>query len=294
MNNIYAYVKTIGSGSSEQNNSQDSANEPLRFILSTSEEIFPEFNLESISPVPYLPDTHLDDDNWFSIPNFSAQEYSIDIIGRKDQSNNFNFSTSDFEKLSNLNTDSLKYIFVQSQKHLFFQKITSSKVCRNTRFAWITTGYEVVKTPEFIINDIPDAVYDAESDTLYFRKLETIASIFRGIDQLFRESTDDETQQFLQSDFLDISPAYTFDKVKKQNRKRIALISKKLSEMTETDRTDLLSYIDGYYTKKNNDNKYVIENENDLKMFAYGVQERFFTQPVSRDKVVANSIMHLS
>ena len=118
MNNIYAYVKTIGSGSSEQNNSQDSANEPLRFILSTSEEIFPEFNLESISPVPYLPDTHLDDDNWFSIPNFSAQEYSIDIIGRKDQSNNFNFSTSDFEKLSNLNTDGLKYIFVQSQKHL--------------------------------------------------------------------------------------------------------------------------------------------------------------------------------
>ena len=123
MNNIYAYVKTIGSGSSEQNNSQDSANEPLRFILSTSEEIFPEFNLESISPVPYLPDTHLDDDNWFSIPNFSAQEYSIDIIGRKDQSNNFNFSTSDFEKLSNLNTDGLKYIFVQSQKHLFFQMV---------------------------------------------------------------------------------------------------------------------------------------------------------------------------
>ena len=49
-----------------------------------------------------------------------------------------------------------------------------------------------------IINDIPDAVYIKSEDTLYFQRLETISPIFKGIEKLYREATQEEVDRFFQ------------------------------------------------------------------------------------------------
>lgn len=92
---------------------------------------------------------------------------------------------------------------------------------------------------EIVIRDLPDAIYDKTTDTLYFRRLESITSIFRGIDMLYREATQEETDSFLANDFISLKDDYSGSKVKTANRKRIALAAKTLSELDEPDRKNI-------------------------------------------------------
>lgn len=55
-----------------------------------------------------------------------------------------------------------------------------------------------------VIKDIPDAVYIIKDDKLIFRTLSSISNIFKGIEDLYREATNTEVQQFLESDFIDL------------------------------------------------------------------------------------------
>lgn len=90
-----------------------------------------------------------------------------------------------------------------------------------------------------IINDVPDAIYVKDEDCLYFKKLETVAPIFKGIDELYREATDEETKHFLENDFIELKNDFNFESVKKSNRKRIALAMKTLNEFSDDQKTEI-------------------------------------------------------
>ena len=74
---------------------------------------------------------------------------------------------------------------------------------------------------------------------LYFRRLESITGIFRGIDQLYKEATDEETTQFLSSGFIQLKDEYSASKVKTANRKRIALAQKTLADLDDDSRNNI-------------------------------------------------------
>ena len=59
-----------------------------------------------------------------------------------------------------------------------------------------------------VINFIPDAIYVKDDDILYFKKLSAISPIFKGIDELYREATEEETKEFLQNDFIVLEDSY--------------------------------------------------------------------------------------
>lgn len=59
-----------------------------------------------------------------------------------------------------------------------------------------------------VIKDIPDAVYIIKDDKLIFRTLSSISNIFKGIEDLYREATNTEVQQFLESDFIDLKKIF--------------------------------------------------------------------------------------
>lgn len=75
--------------------------------------------------------------------------------------------------------------------------------------------------PIIILNNYLDAIYDIENDILYFRDLGRIKPIFKGIEELYREATQQEVTDFLSNDFLELTDEYTALKVKSANRKRI-------------------------------------------------------------------------
>ena len=141
---------------------------------------------------------------------------------------------------------------------------------------------------EIVINTIPDAIYNKTTDVLYFKRLESITSIFRGIDQLYKEATEEETTQFLANDFIQLKQDYNASKVKTANRKRIALAQKTLESLDADSRRNIFTYIGEYCPElKVSETSFEIGDEEELKMLLYGIEQRFYTTIVGGEKRIA-------
>ena len=263
-------------------------NKKYRKMLSSEENIFPVFIPENASTLPYSPGATLQDGDWFGITNARKQEYSIDLLSEI-------FSTVDLDSLARTEFGKIDYLFVLDDRFIFFQNVSKSKLVSRKRIVHFGEEF-TYKTDcaEIVIKDLPDAIYDKTTDILYFRKLESITGIFKGIDMLYREATEEEVEYFLSNDFISLKNDYSGSKVKTANRKRIALAIKTLSELDESDRKNIFGYIGEYCPELNvSENTFEIGSENDLKMLLYGIEQRFYTTPVGGEQRLANSVSPL-
>ena len=147
---------------------------------------------------------------------------------------------------------------------------------------------------ELVLNEYPDAIYDGLADILYFRKLAAISSIFKGIDELYREATEEEVTEFLSRSFLNLSDGFDASRVSLQNRKRIALVSDTLSHMEPDKIDEILSYMRNYCINLIlDDGRFEVSSDADLKMILFGIEERFYTTPVTGKRRLANSTINL-
>lgn len=259
-----------------------------RKMLSMDENIFPEFEPKSISTSPYTAGASLQDGEWFFVRAAKTQGYRIDLLTES-------YTTVDFEELRWGDFGKIDYLFVLEDRFIFFQNISKSKLVKQKRIIHFGDSFKYQsECEELVIRDLPDAIYDKITDTLYFRKLESITTIFKGIDELYREATKEEVNSFLESDFISLKGDYSSSKVKKANRKRIALAIKTISKLSDNDRNHIFSYIGDYCPDlKANDNSFEIGSENELKMLLYGIEQRFYTTPIGDEKRIANSIIAL-
>lgn len=101
-----------------------------------------------------------------------------------------------------------------------------------------------------VVNAVPDAIYQKNTDALVFRSLATISSIFQGIDELYKEATQEEVESFLGESFVGLSGGYVPEKVFKPNRKRVALAMRTLASIPAEDRDQMLSYIHSFCEEK--------------------------------------------
>jgi len=145
-----------------------------------------------------------------------------------------------------------------------------------------------------VVNSLPDAIYLKASDTLVFKSLATISSIFKGIDVLYKEATDEEVENFLEEDFIELTDEFTIDKVSKPNRKRVALAMDTLAALPVDDRDKMYSYIHSYCDQKltfgQANSKFSITTDNELKYLLYGIEQRFYTTMLGQEKRLANSV----
>ena len=257
-------------------------------MLSIDDHLYsiPQFTEDKLSP--YSPGTLLDQGEWFYINELSKQKYSIDEVKS-------NYSTMDMISLNKKDFSKIDYLLVFSGDYLLFQNITKNKLIPKKAIGVHGDKYVYESNvQEIVINDSPDAIYNKNSDTLFFRKLESITGIFNGIDQLYREATNEETEQFLQNEFIKLRDDYCAAKVKTANRKRIALAMKTLSELGENEKKNIISYIGEYCPElKVSDDSFEIGKEDDMKKLLYGIEQRFYTTPVGGEKRIANSVILL-
>jgi hypothetical protein len=257
-----------------------------RKIMTTDLPIYSNEGMQIVSSTPYVPGAAIEDGEWFSIRNASEKEYKLDLMTG-------NYSTVDFEALTRNDFNKVDYIFVEIDSLLCFQNVSKAKLlskkcvlCLGENFTYQNDRKEIV------INDVPDAIYDRNTDTLYFRRLESITSIFRGIDLLYKEATDAETTQFLSSDFIQLKNEYNASKVKTANRKRIALAQKTLADLDADNRNNIFTYIGEYCPElKVSDTSFEVGTEDELKMLLYGIEQRFYTTIVGGEKRIANSVL---
>lgn len=260
-----------------------------RKMATTDEKVFPDIAICVTSTLPYAPGAALTEGDWFKIENASQQDFTIDLLNQI-------YETPDFTSLVHEDFPKIDFLFLIREKDIFFQNVSRTRLLKKkSRIINIGDRYEYKSDQEeIVVNALPDAIFCGSSDILYFRRLESITTIFKGIDQLYREATAEETEQFLQSDFISLKDGYSANDVKTANRKRIALAMKTLSELRPADRRNIFTYIGDYCPElRVAESAFAIGSEDELKMLLFGIEQRFYTTPVGGEKRIANSVVPL-
>lgn len=259
-----------------------------RKMVSTDEEIYPNVGDIINSCSQYAPGAVLEDGEWFYIDNAKSQAYAASLLGH-------DFESVDFDSLERKDFLKIDFLFVYSEKNVFFQNISRARLIAKKSILCLGEDFEYKSNQqEIVINDLPDAIYVSTEDRLYFRRLEAITSIFKGIDQLYREATNEEVDTFLKSDFISLKNNYGVSSVKTANRKRIALAKKTLEELSPTDQKRIFDYIGEYCPDLKTDKEsFEVGTEDEMKMLLFGIEQRFYTTPVGGEKRLANSVIPL-
>lgn len=262
------------------------------FLKTVSDHtLYENTNVSLADCVPYSPDHNLDEDSWFKIEQFSQQSFCIDLLKS-------NFDSKDYNDLKKAQFPNIAYLLAIQGDDFYFQKVTPSLFIKKKFIGFGEAAAIEEANNRLVINDHPDAIYFKQSDALVFRNLAAISSIFKGIDALYREATQQETESFLQSGFIDLKDNYDASKVSKPNRKRIALAMDSLEKMSAKDKVDILAYIDDYCEQKlkfdNEAKQFEISTDDELKLLLYGIEQRFYTTLFGQEKRLANSVQPMS
>jgi hypothetical protein len=245
---------------------------------------------QDLSPhIPYSPNHNLDEDAWFGINNFSQQSFCLDVLKE-------NFVSTAYDMLESCEINKLDFLCaVQDKNYYYFQKLSKTqllsrkKIYLGDRFKFSEDSKDIV------INDVADTIYIKDIDILYFKKLSSITGIFKGIDDLYREATEEETRTFLESEFIQLSEEFNAAQVKQANRKRIAMAIDIVNSFEAEQKEIVFDTIKDYCPDLVAENgAFKIASENDLKLLLYGIDQRFYTTPDGKEKRIANSGIKLN
>ncbi|SHL96340.1 hypothetical protein [Mucilaginibacter sp. OK098] len=261
-------------------------NGPYKKVLSNT-KIFsqPDLSETRAYEAGYKPE----EEEWLEIREFSKKDFFIDFLGKP-------FSSTEYPQLPEDKYKDIEFLCSVQDEQFFFQKMAPSMVLNKKFFQAGSAPTLMSDKLIIVINNSPDAVYDQNLDVLYFKRLSSITTIFKGIDVIYREATDTETENFLKSTFLKLDAAYDATKVKTANRKRIAMVIDTLKSYSTKQKSSLFKYIGKYcntitYDKKSE--QFTVNNEEELKQILFGIEERYYTTEQGKQKRLANSIIPL-
>lgn len=239
--------------------------------------------------VEYDASYKLEENEWYMLSEFSTRDFCIDILKKP-------IDSTEYATITKNVLNNLEYICsYQNENEFYFQRVLKSRLIKKHWIIDFSQEMEIRETGEgIILNDIPDAVYIKNEDKLYFQRLETISPIFKGIEKLYREATQEEVDRFLSKKFIRLTGDYSAGKVGKANRHRLAMASDTLSKLDKKQKKELFSYTYQYYPDLQYDGKsFAIGSEDDLKNLLFGIEQRYYTTPVTKEKRVANSVQKI-
>ncbi len=274
-------AKISGSGKDPQS---------YRVLLPLELQVYPPLDEMIREKIPYQADSSLEEGEWYYLVQFSNSEYALDFLKGQVDAEDSDFCEED-------EIGKIEYLFLKDGETYYFQKVGKAKLMKKKRIFkdWNSDRFRYEdQAVEIVIQDLPDAVYDRNQDFLYFRKLSSITGIFKGIGQLYREATEQEVKEFLQSDFLCLTDGFDSKKVTIPVRKKIAAATDALKNLNDTEKERIFSYTREYCPDLNQeDGRFLIRSEPDLKAVLYGIEQRYYTTIVGNEHRIAKSVIHL-
>lgn len=253
-------------------------------VIESDQDIYD--SVPELTGLEYAPTTLIEEEELYKLSDFSTTTYIPSFLkGDLDSVNYDQISKVDLRKLS--------FICTLQDDLYFFQIINSSYYISKKWFSIDELSLEVDK-PIVTINPIADAIYDKQADVLYFKKLSVVNRIFKGMDQLYRAATDQETSEFLESAFLEVNEDFGKEKVAIPNRKRIALVSETMGRFNDEEKQKIYDYTSQYGHVRYENGKFKVETDEDLKFVLWGIEQRFYTTLIGGEKRVANSVIAIS
>lgn len=261
-----------------------------KFFKLLSDKTLFDISLDGLDFVEYNPDHNLDEDSWFKIEQFSQRLFCIDLLKR-------DFISQEYDDLPKDKFNDIAYLCAIQGNNYYFQKTTASLFVTRKMIVFGEVAELENGGRRLVVNSNPDAIYFKDIDTLVFRNLATISSIFKGIDELYKEATNEEVEKFLDESFIELANDYGVEKVSKPNRKRVALAMNTLAAMQADDRDQMLTYIQSYCQETLQfdvvNKKFEISSDDQLKLLLYGIEQRFYTTLIGNEKRLANSVQTL-
>lgn len=262
-----------------------------RIILSTEARMYPELDVVAIreASYPYSPGTLLESDAWFYLEAANRQVYAEELLQRALA------DTVDFESLSGHDFENIDFLWTRENDILCFQRVSRAKLVSKRSILCLGDSCRFDgDRREIAINKLPDAVYSPTDNRIYFRRLDAITAIFNGIDQVYRTATDAEVSLFLHSNFISLKNGYDVSHVGIANRKRLALVQRRLDGLSDRDRDKLFMYVGEYCPQlRPTGREFQIGSEDNLKMLLYGMNEQYYTTPIGDERRLANSVLPL-
>lgn len=260
-------------------------------VLSKEEDIYESGLLNFEHHCEFAEGADLDDDEWFKLERFNEKPYFLPLLGE-------DIAAAQYNQLPEDRYADITYLVaIQDNGNTFcFQRLTSQSVLKKKLLS-ISQAPEIKKLEKTILmEDLPHAVYKKDERCLFFKRLSTITSVFPGIDDLYKEATQEETASFMASPFMEGEGQIEQDKISSANRKRLHAAVEKLSHLTPKQQNRILEYVHKYKSDipyNEATKKYSITNNTELQFFLWGIEERYFSTITRREKRVARSILKL-
>jgi hypothetical protein len=258
-------------------------------VLSQSKRIY-ELPSGLLNTKKYDANYKLESDEWYCLEHFKKSSHAIPLI-QKD------FNSAENHQLKKDNYKLVKFFCsFQDDDDFCFQRFTFSNIISKK---WISISDEPQikeNEPILILKSTPDAIYRVSTDTLYFRNLSDIKSIFPEISELYKEATDEETEAFLINDFITLKEDFGKNQVNTANRKRISMVMETLKTLKPEEQIKIHLYIRDYCPElefSEKENSFTIGNEEQLKNLIFGIEQRFYTTIVGKERRLADSILKL-
>lgn len=235
---------------------------------------------------PYNDELNLRDGQWFVLEQFRQRDYAPALVKE-------DFNSAAWSQIGREDYDKIDYI-VSAQNDgnlLIFQNVTTRLIYKRQSLLSLDEQPSLIqKDHTLVINTSADAYYVRDTDSLYFKRLLSITSIFSGINELYNEATDAEVDTLFRLSMLHVDPDFTRDKVKTANRRKIKEALDMYNNYTPEQKTQLPTYIQRYcadllYDER--ERKFEISNERTLSLLLNGLCQRYYTTEISNEKKVA-------
>jgi len=236
----------------------------------------------------YSPAYKLEDGEWYKLDNFLSRGYKNSLM-------RISFNSTDYNQITKNQYSKINYLCSKQGDFFPFQKMSPTRLLYKRWFRISGAPTLEIDQPIIILNSIVDAVYDINDDSLYFRNIASVKSMFKGIEELYREATQAEVDAFLEHDFISLEGTFTSNNVKTANRKRIAMTIDTLNQFTQDEKQQIFQYIRSYCENVPvDDGTFLVSTEEHLKKILYGIEQRYYTTLLGNEKRLANSISKLT
>lgn len=190
--------------------------------------------------LPYNDERKLQPEEWFCVENFSQKEFYEDKLFNQ-------IKNAARIPIENTELGSIKFLIaVQDNENSYmFQRVfANSRIVQQKGIRYINDYIEMLTIDRMlVINKIPDAIYVKNEDKLLFKEISRIKPIFKGIDILYREATDEEVTSFLNINEITLKNEFNNHKVSVPNRRRISNALTQYNAFTDDEKRTLLTYI---------------------------------------------------
>lgn len=176
-------------------------------------------------------------------------------------------------------------------KYIHFQRIYPKSQLEKSFFSLEEREYKLSKNNKILLLEHrTDAIIDVENYKLYFFDFERIKPIFKGVDNFYREATDDDLDIFFEGDTLSLESEMDKKDIGPFRRKRIAsMMDKNQINTIDIDKSNNYASKYGHSLPLNNDGKIVISKNSDIDLIYKVVNEMFVTTDMTGTKRETNS-----